>query len=136
METVADEQHFRFQTYKHSLSAEERLKSDDIDVKKGFYTCGLFAYCRHPNYFAEQSMWVCVYLFSITPKESDFINWTIIGPILLILLFQGSMRFGESISASKYPLYKEYQRRIPQCIPSLAIIVSDLLEGKGRKKRS
>jgi len=40
VETVADEQHFRFQTYKHSLSVEERAESIDLDVKRGFYTLG------------------------------------------------------------------------------------------------
>lgn len=42
MESVADEQHFRFQTYKHSLTAEEREKHPvGSDIRNGFYTQGI-----------------------------------------------------------------------------------------------
>jgi steroid 5-alpha reductase family enzyme len=37
--------------------------------------------------------------------------------ILLTALFQGSMAFTESISASKYPAYADYQRRTSRLIP-------------------
>lgn len=120
IETVADEQHWIFQSYKHSLSPEERLKDADPQVREGFYRSGLFQFCRHPNYFAEQSMWVCVYLFTLTHNEGlqlDNMNWTITGCIQLILLFQGSISFSESITVSKYPVYREYQRTTSQLIP-------------------
>jgi steroid 5-alpha reductase family enzyme len=66
IETVADEQHWVFQSYKHSLSTEERKTNSNPEIVRGFYSSGLFRYCRHPNYCAEQAIWVCVYLFSIT----------------------------------------------------------------------
>jgi len=117
METLADEQHWVFQTYKHSLSAEEQRQDPNPEVGQGFFQSGLYRYSRHPNYFAEQSMWVCVYLFSITDSSSRLVNWTVLGCIQLILLFQGSMSFGESITVAKYPKYKDYQQSTHQCIP-------------------
>lgn len=119
IETIADEQHWGYQSYKHSLSIEERTNSSEPIIKQGFYNQGLFKYSRHPNYFAEQSMWVCIYLFTLTHNNlnSYEMNWTISGCIQLILLFQGSMQFGESITVSKYPLYKNYQKNTSQCIP-------------------
>jgi steroid 5-alpha reductase family enzyme len=54
METVADEQHYVFQTLKHSLSADQREKHHNHEIREGFFQSGLFSFCRHPNYFAEQ----------------------------------------------------------------------------------
>lgn len=121
IETIADQQQYNFQEYKHSLTIEERKNHKSADIRNGFLHTGLFRYCRHPNYFAEQSIWVCVYLFSLTSNNSfDFnhlYNWSIYGCILLILLFQGSTAFSESITAEKYPIYRIYQREVPQTIP-------------------
>lgn len=134
METLADEQHWVFQSVKHALTPAQRKSHPDPQIRQGFFQSGLFKYSRHPNYFAEQSMWVCVYLFSLsrlwhpssahsaTPvcpslSHCDYLNWTCLGCIQLILLFQGSMNFGESITLSKYPAYAEYQKSTSQCIP-------------------
>lgn len=131
METVADEQHWVFQSLKHSIPAEERSKLLDPELRQGFYTSGLFRYSRHPNYFAEQSMWVCVYLYCITPNLAtglaaalpplellkSCLNWTGLGCLQLMLLFQGSMDLSETITISKYPSYKDYQATTSMCIP-------------------
>ena len=61
-------------------------------------------------------MWVCVYLFTVHSSRYP-INHSILGCILLILLFQGSMAFSESITLSKYPVYADYQLSTPQCFP-------------------
>ena len=76
---------------------------------------GLFLYSRHPNYFAEQALWVVVFLFTV---HGFYINYSCVGCILLILLFQGSMAFSESITLSKYPSYADYQATTSQCIPT------------------
>jgi steroid 5-alpha reductase family enzyme len=115
IETIADEQHFVFQTKKHALSAEARNKHANADIRRGFLTAGLFAFSRHPNYFAEQSMWVVVYLFTVTVQQPW--HYSVIGCLQLIALFQGSMQFGESITTGKYPQYKLYQKVTSQCIP-------------------
>jgi len=123
-ESLADLQHWNFHAKKSKAKAAAAASSNyieqDPDVRDGFFQSGLFKYSRHPNYFCEQSMWVCVYLFSINLNSwSDCVNVSILGPILLILLFQGSMMFGEHISCGKYPQYKAYQARTSQCFPTL-----------------
>jgi steroid 5-alpha reductase family enzyme len=45
------------------------------------------------------------------------VNPTIVGPILLSVLFIGSTIFTESISSSKYPAYAEYRRTTSMLIP-------------------
>ncbi len=45
------------------------------------------------------------------------LNWTIAGPVLLSILFIGSTIFTESITASKYPGYAEYQRTTSMLVP-------------------
>jgi steroid 5-alpha reductase family enzyme len=113
-ESIADIQQWNFQSKKHAkIKASEELTGD---YKKGYLDKGLWAYSRHPNYFAEQSIWVCFYLFSVAACGQSF-NWTIAGCLLLIVLFQGSSSFGEEISAGKYPDYAGYQERVPRFIP-------------------
>jgi steroid 5-alpha reductase family enzyme len=130
-ETIADQQQYNFQEYKHSLTSEERKQHSSPSIRQGFLTEGLFRYTRHPNYFCEQSLWICVYLFSIIPaldsailatSQTDsgfgpFVNWTILGCFQLVLLFQGSTNFSESITAEKYPAYRKYQQEVSQTIP-------------------
>jgi steroid 5-alpha reductase family enzyme len=118
IESLADEQHFQFQKLKYSIAPGEREKHQNADIQRGFFTTGLFSFSRHPNYFAEQSMWVVIYLFSISHSYSSvLVNWTVSGCVQLILLFQGSMTFGESITLSKYPEYRFYQQVTSRCIP-------------------
>lgn len=118
LETAADHQHWLFQSKKLSLSPADRARHPDPDIRDGFYQSGLFRYTRHPNYFAEQGMWACVCLFSTTRASlSELLSPLSMGSVLLILLFQGSMAFGESISSSKYSSYRDYQRRTSQCVP-------------------
>ena len=110
-ETIADNQHWKFQSEKWKrINADENLEGD---YKKGFLDKGLWAFSRHPNYFAEQAIWLSFYLFSIY-TSSEWLNWSIAGSLLLVVLFQGSSNFSEEISTEKYPLYKEYQKRVPR----------------------
>jgi steroid 5-alpha reductase family enzyme len=46
-----------------------------------------------------------------------WLNWSVLGVVLLILLFQGSTQFTEKISLGKYPEYAEYRRRVPRFLP-------------------
>ena len=114
METLADWQHWKFQSGKWEyIHRQEKLP---LKYQKGFLDTGLWAYSRHPNYFAEQSIWVVFYGFSVV-ASGDWLNWSVMGCLLLIILFQGSARFSEEISASKYPLYAQYQKEVSQFIP-------------------
>jgi steroid 5-alpha reductase family enzyme len=113
-ETLADIQQWNFQSKKWvKIKAGEELNDD---FKKGFLNKGLWAYSRHPNYFAEQAIWVCYYLFSVAASGQWF-NWSIAGCLLLIVLFQGSSAFSEEISAGKYPCYANYQKKVPRFLP-------------------
>jgi steroid 5-alpha reductase family enzyme len=113
IEYIADQQQYDFQTEKH-----RRIKSgEDLgEYKKGFISKGLWGIVRHPNYAMEQSIWVIFYLFSVI-STGEWINWSMPGCLLLLVLFKGSSDFSESISAEKYPEYKNYQKRVPRFIP-------------------
>lgn len=113
-EAIADKQQWDFQVKKHAASqADEEWQAE---LRQGFLDRGLWAWSRHPNYFAEQAIWICFYLFSVT-ASGQWINWTIMGCLLLILLFRGSSAFSEEISAGKYPSYTEYQQRVARFLP-------------------
>lgn len=118
IETVADQQQYNFQEYKHSLSESQRKSHALKDIRDGFLQHGLFKYSRHPNYFAEQSLWICVYLFSVH-ATGEWWNLSGLGCIQLLLLFQGSMAFSEGITLSKYPEYENYQNKVSKSIPLL-----------------
>jgi steroid 5-alpha reductase family enzyme len=110
VEFVADNQMWKFQSNKQKLIEQGAYKG------VGFITTGLFRYSRHPNFFAEFSIWWCFYLFSVA-ASGLWLNWCIIGPILLTILFHGSTDFTEQISVGKYPLYKKYQQSTSRLIP-------------------
>ncbi|AKF02924.1 DUF1295 domain-containing protein [Sandaracinus amylolyticus] len=109
-ETIADEQQWRFHQDKHARKARgERVEHE-------FLTNGLFRFSRHPNFFCEQGMWWAIYLFSVA-AGAGWANWTIVGAVLLSLLFQGSTTFTEQITVSKYPAYREYQKTTSRLLP-------------------
>lgn len=113
-ETVADQQQWNYQTAKYAKkAAKEPLEGD---YAKGFVDKGLWSKMRHPNYFAEQSIWLIFYLFSVS-ASGRWLNWSAMGIILLLLLFQGSADFSEKISAEKYPAYKDYLKSVPRFLP-------------------
>ncbi|WP_133556523.1 DUF1295 domain-containing protein [Algoriphagus boseongensis] len=116
LELVADEQHWAYQSEKWKLIREGKLLYGDF--AKGFLDKGLWAISRHPNYLGEQGIWVCFYFFSAV-ASGQWLNWSVVGSLLLLILFQGSSNFSEEISASKYPEYSAYQDRVPRFIPKL-----------------
>lgn len=119
-ETVADEQQWAFQTTKWKMIGEgKKLEELPAPYNKGYNTVGLWSRSLHPNYFAEQGTWCALYLFTVA-GGIGIINWTIIGALLLIALFQGSSAFGEEISASKYPGYAEHCKHTPKFFPKLS----------------
>ena len=116
-ETIADEQQWRFQTRKWALIGEgKKLEELPEPYCKGFNTRGLWNVSRHPNYLGEQGVWVAFYLFSVAAGIGVF-NWSVIGALLLIVLFLGSSAFAEEISRSKYPLYADYCKKVGKFFP-------------------
>jgi steroid 5-alpha reductase family enzyme len=116
LETIADQQQWNFQKEKYQFLEEGKPLPEWY--KNGFISHGLWKYVRHPNYAAEQAIWIVFYLFSVL-ATGNWINWSVTGSVLLVLLFLGSSNFSESISASKYPKYSEYKARVPRFIPFL-----------------
>lgn len=112
-ESVADWQQWNYQNAKRKLQTAG-ARNQDLD--QGFLSRGLWSLCRHPNYFAEQAIWVAFYFFAVVSSQQWF-NWSIVGCFALVLLFAGSSRFSEEISACKYPGYADYQRRVPRFFP-------------------
>ena len=116
-ETVADEQQWSFQSAKWIMIREgKKLEELPAPYNKGFNTQGLWGVSRHPNYFAEQAIWCCLYLFTVSGGVG-IVNWSLIGALRLIVLFLGSSAFGEEISASKYPEYQKYCREVSRFFP-------------------
>lgn len=116
LETVSDEQHWKYQSEKWRLIKEGKLLHGDF--AKGFLDKGLWAISRHPNYLGEQGVWVSFYFFSVV-ASGQWLNWSVVGCLLLLILFQGSSNFSEEISASKYPDYADYQRKVGRFFPKL-----------------
>lgn len=114
-EAVADQQQWEFQAEKKRQLAAGRAEGR---YARGFVAEGLWARSRHPNYFAEQAIWVTFFLFSVA--ATGRFNWTAVGCVLLMLLFQGSANLKESICAAKYPQYAEYVKRTPRFLPRLS----------------
>jgi steroid 5-alpha reductase family enzyme len=114
VEAVADQEQFDFHARKHAnrLHASEK--------KLGFLTDGLFAYSRHPNFFAEQSFWVCFCLFA-SASTGELMGWWVVGSMALIALFHGSTAFTEDITGSKYPQYAAYRKKVNRLVPRLEL---------------
>ena len=114
IEFIADQQQWNFQSEKHRrIKASEKL---DAPYATGFTQTGLWKYSRHPNYAAEQSIWLVFYLFSVV-ATGRWLNWSIAGCMLLLILFKGSSDFSEKISEEKYPEYKNYQKQVSRFWP-------------------
>ncbi|MBI9095519.1 MAG: DUF1295 domain-containing protein [Sphaerochaeta sp.] len=78
--------------------------------QRGFYSSGLFARSRHPNYLGELEVWFCIYIFS-SLAIGDLLNWSLVGPLALTLLFIRSTIFTKRITEQKYEPYQQYKRQ-------------------------
>ncbi len=114
-EFVADQQQWDFHQAKKRAGGR---------LDPGFATTGLFRYSRHPNFFFEQAQWWVFYALGAAAAAGaglgvwgGVVNWSVVGAALLTVLFIGSTIFTESISASKYPAYREYQRTTSMLVP-------------------
>ncbi|HZM13723.1 MAG TPA: DUF1295 domain-containing protein, partial [Bacteroidales bacterium] len=96
LEGLADNQLFRFQSEKKGLQKGNPVYGKSLE--KGFMSEGFWKHVRHPNFASEQAIWVSFYFFGVA-ASGKWLNFTISGPILLILLFIGSSAMTESISS-------------------------------------
>lgn len=86
------------------------------DLDRGFIVNGLWQYCRHPNFAAEQAIWLVLYQWSCVVSDSLY-NWTAIGATSYLILFQASTWLTELLTSRKYPEYLIYQKRVNKFIP-------------------
>lgn len=109
-ETVADQQQWNF----------HRFKKQEVDAGRTpdlrFLQSGLWRFSRHPNFFFEQAQWWALFFFGAIAAGS-LLQWTVLGAVLLSLLFIGSTAFTESITISKYPEYRRYQAATSAIVP-------------------
>ncbi|KAH7041202.1 uncharacterized protein B0I36DRAFT_20530 [Microdochium trichocladiopsis] len=109
-----DYQHAK-QEYKKTGTVPHGFTQDDLE--RGFITSGLWAYSRHPNFAAEQTIWILLYQWSCFASNSLY-NWSAGGAGVLVMIFQGSTWLTELISGGKYPEYQEYKKQINAFLPT------------------
>ncbi|KAJ3363520.1 hypothetical protein HDU91_002958 [Kappamyces sp. JEL0680] len=118
-EWAADQQQWTYQTKKYALIKEHGdIAKIPIPYRYGFRTTGLFRFSRHPNFFCVFCSVLVSSLFTISFNlQAGLWFYSFLGTILLTTLFLGSTKFTEDITASKYPLYREYQKCTSALIP-------------------
>jgi len=117
---ISDQQQYNYQTAKYKYKDTGKVTDGYLkdDLERGFNTKGLFSLSRHPNFASEQSVWLTLYWWSCNlTSDSHFYNWTGIGAIMYLLLFQGSTWLTELITAGKYPEYNEYKQQVGMFLP-------------------
>lgn len=115
-------------------TAKVPFKYEQEDLDRGFVVTGLWSYSRHPNFAAEQTIWVVLYQWSCFVTDSLY-SWSSIGALSYLILFQASTWFTELISAQKYPEYKEYQSRVGKFIPKMSTdLPGDFSDKKAKPK--
>ncbi|KAI2612627.1 DUF1295-domain-containing protein [Hypoxylon fragiforme] len=121
-EWFSDQQQWDYQAAKKQYQETAKISRTSgfslEDLERGFITNGFWAYCRHPNFAAEQTIWFLLYQWGCYASKTLY-NWAALGPVFLIMIFQGSTWLTELISAGKYPEYEIYQKQIGAHIPSL-----------------
>ncbi|KAJ9221872.1 hypothetical protein DTO027B5_4625 [Paecilomyces variotii] len=126
IEFFADQQQWKFhqakKSYQQTARVPDEYKSQFTaeDLDRGFVVSGLWSLCRHPNFAAEQAIWLTLYLWDCYCTQT-YVNWSGAGALSYLLLFQGSTNLTEEISANKYPEYKDYQDRVGRFIPRLSV---------------
>lgn len=111
---VADQQQWNYQQAKKNKRVVPHSTFTAADLQRGFVTHGLWAYSRHPNVLAEQSIWVMLFVWSWVLAG---FNWSVAGTITYLLPFFDSAKLTESISSAKYELYKDYQAQVGMFLP-------------------
>ncbi|KAG9235298.1 hypothetical protein BJ875DRAFT_440489 [Amylocarpus encephaloides] len=136
VEFFADQQQWNFQTAKASYLKLAKVphKFEQEDLDRGFVVSGLWAWSRHPNFAAEQAIWVVLYQWGCWTSEAMY-NWTFVGCMGYLILFQASTWFTELVTSTKYPEYAEYKRRVGKFIPRLTTdLPGDFSDQKAKPK--
>lgn len=126
IEFFADQQQWKFQQAKKSYQKTARIPEEyksqftAEDLDRGFVVSGLWSFCRHPNFAAEQAIWLTLYAWDCWTTQT-YVNWSGAGALAYLLLFHASTQLTEGITASKYPEYNDYQARVGKFIPRWSV---------------
>jgi hypothetical protein len=119
-------------SYLKTAKVPHKFEQEDLD--RGFVVTGLWTYSRHPNFAAEQAIWVVLYQWGCWTSEVLY-NWTFVGAMSYLFLFQASTWFTELVTAGKYPEYAEYQQRVGKFLPKLtSSLPGDFSDQKAKPK--
>lgn len=118
LSAISDEQQWNYQNAKQEYKKTARIQKgySQTELERGFLTKGLFAFSRHPNFAAEQSVWITLHAWSCYATDSPF-NWTGVGALSYLALFQGSTWLTEILSSQKYPDYEMYKQQVGMFFP-------------------
>ncbi|KAK9461297.1 uncharacterized protein V1516DRAFT_675570 [Lipomyces oligophaga] len=94
------------------------------ELERGFCTRGIYAYSRRPNHLAEQLIWICLYLWGAY-ISGQWINWTIMAPVIFSLFILQSSLFTDAISQERYPDFRRYRETVSLWIPSRSAWVEE-----------
>ena len=91
------------------------------NTNKSFISSGLWSKSRHPNYFGEITLWVGIYIISLS-SFSDFEFLTVISPIFVYILLtrMSGINMLEKIADERYghlEEYLEYKENTPILVP-------------------
>lgn len=118
---IGDQQQWNYQNAKYAYRETGTVPAGSNFTKEqlslGFPTVGFFAYARKPNYATEQAVWGTFYLWSCITSGTLY-NWTGIGFLGYLLLFQASTWLTELLSEGKYPEYQQYRQQVGKFIPT------------------
>ncbi len=119
VEYFADNQMWNYQQAKKSYQATAKVPEGytRAQVDRGFITSGLWGWSRHPNFAAEQTIWVLLYVWGCVESQT-YLNWTAAGAISYLLVFAGSTPITEWVTSGKYSEYKLYQKRVGRFLPN------------------
>lgn len=135
VEYFADQQQWDYHAAKHSYQKTAKVPQGwtRAQMDRGFNTTGLWKYSRHPNFAAEQTIWVTLYLWGAY-RTGAWLNWTIGGVAGYLGVFAGSTPITERISRGKYPEYAVYQQKVGVFLP-LGLGWSEEADGGKKEKK-
>lgn len=99
-----------------SLTTSDEQAKEDQELRytpayyPGFPTRGLHSLVRHPNFLGEQLFHLSIGLWPLCANGDAFPAECLLPALALSLLFSGSTLLTETITSSKYPLYRQYKR--------------------------
>src|SRR5690242_513405 len=96
--------HLAKQQYHTNAKVPREYGYSQTELDRGFLASRLWGYSRHPNFAAEQAIWIMFNQWSCYTTRVLY-SWFGVGALCLLFLFQGSTWMTELVSSGKYPEY-------------------------------